>query len=198
MAGDEEVARVKRLKRSCEVKRKSYVNIIRAVHSVAVRSAEDTSVVPQLLVMVESLDHLWSSFTIEDEALLNYLLDLELDNEYPDTEGVEMFELVSFSKATAHRFMQYCPDQITTSTHGGSQVSLNDVGPNVKKSDEQVITDNVTIDVSPGAVQLTNAGSVRSSGSQVIKPTRLPEIPLPTFEGDISHCEYISVVTKNA
>ncbi|CAI6371615.1 unnamed protein product [Macrosiphum euphorbiae] len=185
MAGDEEVARVKRLKRSCEVKRKSYVNKIRAVHSVAVRSAEDTSVVPQLLVMVESLDHLLSSFTIEDEALLNYLLDLELDNEYPDTEGVEMFELVSFSKATAHRFMQYCPDQITTSTHGGSQVSLNDVGPNVQKSDEQVITDNVTIDVSPGAVQLTNAGSVRSSGSQVIKPTRLPEIPLPTFEGDI-------------
>jgi len=101
MAGDEEVARLKRLKRSCEVKRMNYMNKIRAVHSVAVRSAEDTSVIPQLLVMVESLDQLLSSFTIEDEALLGYFLDLELDHEYPDTEGVKMFELVSVAKATA-------------------------------------------------------------------------------------------------
>jgi len=111
MADDEAVARVKRLKRSCEVKRMNYVNKIRAVHRVAVRSAEDKSVVPQLLVMVESLDQLLSSFIIEDEALLGHLLDLTLDSEYPDMEGVEMFELVSFSKATAQRFMQYCPDQ---------------------------------------------------------------------------------------
>ncbi|XP_008181823.1 uncharacterized protein LOC103309058 [Acyrthosiphon pisum] len=185
MAGDEEVARIKRLKRSCEVKRMNYMNKIRAVHSVAVRTAEDTSVVPQLLVMVESLDQLLSSFTIEDEALLDHLLDLELDNEYPDKEGVEMFELVSFAKATAHHFMQYCPDQTIVSTHGGSQGSLNEVGRNVPKSDEQVITDNVTIDVSPGAIQSNNAGSLRSNIVQVIKPARLPEIPLPTFEGDI-------------
>eukprot|EP00102_Acyrthosiphon_pisum_P021737 XP_016658947.1 PREDICTED: uncharacterized protein LOC107883439 [Acyrthosiphon pisum] len=185
MAGDEEVARIKRLKRSCEVKRMNYMNKIRAVHSVAVRTAEDTSVEPQLLVMVESLDQLLSSFTIEDETFLGHLLDLELDNEYPDKEGVEMFELVSFAKATAHRFMQYCPDQTIVSTHGGSQGSLNEVGRNVPKSDEQVITDNVTIDVSPGAIQSNNAGSLRSNSVQVIKPARLPEIPLPTFEGNI-------------
>lgn len=185
MVGDEEVARVKRLKRNCEIKRMNYVKKIRAVHSVAVRSAEDTSVVPQLLVMVESLDDLLSSFTIEDESLLNLLLDLELDNEYPETEGVEMFELVSFAKATAHRFMQHCPDQTIASTHGGSQVSLNDIGRNVSKSDDQVITDNLIVNVSPSAIQSNDAGSPRSSGVQVIKPTRLPEIPLPTFEGDI-------------
>lgn len=184
MAGDEEVARVKRLKRSCEVKRTSYMNKIRAVHGVAVRSAEDTSVVPQLLVMVESLDQLLSSFTIEDEALLGHLLDLELDIEYPDTEGVEMFELASFAKATANRFRQYCPDQTIVSTHGGSQGSLNEVGRNAPNPDEQV-TDNVTMDVSPGAIQSNNAGSLRSNSVQAIKPARLPEIPLPTFEGDI-------------
>eukprot|EP00102_Acyrthosiphon_pisum_P021730 XP_016658940.1 PREDICTED: uncharacterized protein LOC103309057 [Acyrthosiphon pisum] len=81
--------------------------------------------------------------------------------------------------------MQYCPDQTIVSTHGGSQGSLNEVGRNVPKSDEQVITDNVTIDVSPGAIQSNNAGSLRSNSVQVIKPARLPEIPLPTFEGDI-------------
>jgi len=161
------------------------MNKIRSVHDLAIRSAEDTSVVPQLLVMVETLDQLLASFTIEDEALLNHLLDSDRDSEYPDMEGVEMFNLVSFAKATANRFMRYCPDQTIASTHGGSQASLNDVDQNVPKSDEQAVPDNVVVDVSPSDVQSNNAGSLRSGSVQVFKPARLPEIPLPTFEGDI-------------
>jgi len=124
--------------------------------------------------MVESLDQVLSSFTIEDEALLNNLLDLDLDDEYPGTEGVEMFELVSFAKATFNRFMQYCPDQTIVSTHGGSQVSLNNVGRGAQNADDPVICGNVVVNVSPGDVQSNKVGSLRSSGVQVIKPTRLP------------------------
>ncbi|KAL5233402.1 hypothetical protein ACI65C_000812 [Semiaphis heraclei] len=163
MSVDEGDARVQRLKRSCEIKRMNYVKKIRAIHKLAIQSAEDTSVVPQLLVMVETLDQLLSSFTIEDEALLGHLLDLGLENEYPDTEGVEIFELVCSAKATANRFMQYCPDKTIESTRGGSQVSLNNAGRGVPTSDEQSIPDNVVVDVSPGGVQSNNAGSLGSN-----------------------------------
>jgi len=182
---DEGDARVQRLKRSCEIKRMNYVKKIRAIHNLAIQSSEDTSVVPRLLVMVETLDQLLSSFTIEDEALLGHLLELGLEGEYPDTEGVEIFELVCSAKAIANRFMQYCPDKTIESTHGGSQVSLNNAGRGVPTSDEQSIPDNVVVDVSPAGVQSNNAGSLGSNSVQVVKPTRLPDIPLPKFEGDI-------------
>jgi len=185
MASSGDEARARRLVRQCEVKRKGYMNKIRPVHDLATRSAEDTSVVPQLLVMVETLDQLLASFTIEDEALLKHLLDSDRDSEYPDMEVVEMFNLVSFANATANHFMQYCPDQTIASTHGGSQASLNDVDQNVPKSDEQAVPDNVVVDVNTNDVQSNNAGSLRSDSVQVFKPARLPEIPLPTFEGDI-------------
>ncbi|KAL5236498.1 hypothetical protein ACI65C_003908 [Semiaphis heraclei] len=171
MSVDEGDARVQRLKRSCEIKRMNYVKKIRAIHKLAIQSAEDTSVVPQLLVMVETLDQLLSSFTIEDEALLGHLLDLGLENEYPDTEGVEIFELVCSAKATANRFMQYCPDKTIESTHGGSQVSLNNAGRGVPTSDEQSIPDNVVVDVSPGGVQSNNAGSLGSNKCIPREPT---------------------------
>lgn len=60
--------------------------------------------------MVESLDQLLSSFIIGDEALLNHVLDLDLEDEYSNTDGVEMCELVFFAKAIPNNFMQYCPD----------------------------------------------------------------------------------------
>ncbi|XP_022161164.1 uncharacterized protein LOC111027210 [Myzus persicae] len=185
MSVDEGDARVQRLKRSCEIKRMNYVKKIRAIHSLAIQSSEDTSVIPRLLVMVETLDQLLSSFTIEDEALLGHLLDLGLDGEYPDTESVEIFELVCSAKAIANRFMQYCPDKTIESTHGGSQVSLNNAGRGVPTPDEQSIPDNVVVDVSPGGVQSNNAGSLGSNNRFVTTMDRR------TYLSDIEKFYYL-------
>uniref|UniRef100_A0A2S2R014 Uncharacterized protein n=1 Tax=Sipha flava TaxID=143950 RepID=A0A2S2R014_9HEMI len=184
MSSDDQ-ARANRLKRRCEIRRKNCVNKIRAVYDLAVRSAADSTVVPQLLVLVDTLDQLMSSFNTEDEALLNQLIDMELDAEYPDRECVEMLEMVSFAQATANRLMQYCAPQTILSVHGGSQVFLNNVDVNEPQTNVHASNGAGAGDGSPGGVQSNNAGSLRSNSVQVIKPTRLPEIPLPSFYGDI-------------
>ncbi|VVC30476.1 Peptidase aspartic, putative,Aspartic peptidase domain,Protein of unknown function DUF1759,Zinc finger [Cinara cedri] len=176
MLGDDK-ERVQLLKQRCEIRRMSCMDRIRSVYSLAVRSVEDSSVVPQLLDMVETLDQLLSSFNAEDETLLQLLLDLELGNEYSKTEFVEMFELVSFIQMTVSQFMQS-----TISVHGDSQMLSN-----ANKEDPQIddhMVDDTHIASSHDS-QSNNSDSLESSGFQVINSTRSPEILLPTFHGNI-------------
>jgi len=163
----------------------NYVNKIRAHHNLAVRSAEDSTLVPQLLVLVETLDQLLSAFNTEDEVLLNQLLDMELDAKYPKKECAEMLELALFAQANANRLVQCYPTQPILSVHGGSHVWLNNGDVNEPQSDEHVINEIGAVRDSPGGVQFNDTDSLRSNSIQVVKPLRLPVIPLPTFHGDI-------------
>ena len=95
------------------IESESYANLIRSVHKLAQYCITDTDSSSQLLVAVERLDDHWSSFVVENDTVLASLISLDLSSQYSDTLGVELYELITFSKPVARRWefincMKYC------------------------------------------------------------------------------------------
>jgi len=78
MSTEQDILRLNRLKERSRLKRDSYANRIRSIHKLAQRSLTDAKSLHQLLVAVECLDDLWSSIVVEDEAVLDSLISLDL------------------------------------------------------------------------------------------------------------------------
>ena len=97
-------------------------------------------------------------------------------NEYTDEIDVELLGLIAFSKATANGLIERRHDQTIRSEHGEPHTSFN----NVNGDQQQVEPLQSVINEETGS-----RSEVQSNGVPIIKPTRLPEIPLPTFYGDI-------------
>jgi hypothetical protein len=139
----------------------------------------------QLVFMVEQLDDLWAAFKLQNEAVLDQFLELNLANEYSDALSVEMLGLISFARATASRVVKYGQEHTMTSELRESRVSLN---PSAEIEQQPEVRENRDANgpsASPGDARSHVAGSLESHGVNIIKPTRLPEIPLPTFHSDI-------------
>ena len=88
-------------------KRNNYVDHIRLIYTLAQRNTNEPEIVPQLLVLVEKLGGIWSSFTTEDDAFLDCLIELDLLSEYTSSLGTKMRELIIFSMATVNFCLEY-------------------------------------------------------------------------------------------
>ena len=143
-------------------------------------------------VLLEEIDDIWTVFTTETETLIDCLIDLNLEAEYSDSQVLEMRELMSFSKAITRRYHDY--PRTVVSGHGGSRTSLGDhdnVFDNSSKRehDQQsvhisLVAQNIISDQHDIEIPSINDNSAPNSIVN-LKPARLPEIPLPTFHGDI-------------
>ncbi|XP_025192697.1 uncharacterized protein LOC112592764, partial [Melanaphis sacchari] len=144
------------------VRRDSVVARIRQIHQLATRSATDQAARSQLAVAIQDLDALWASFVVENTSLLDLLSELGLLAEFSVDLELETRALVVEAKALSNA-NQPAPVVSIGAVH---QVSYE--GP----------VDNSSC----------SAGSSKdcssSFGQRALAPPRLPEIPLPYFDGE--------------
>lgn len=163
-----EAQRLVRMMDRSMIKRNTCVARIKAIHSIAQRASEVHELGPQLLVAVEDLDALWTDFVTEDNAVLEFLCELDRSVEYSGELSVEVRGLIIYSKSIAKQYnsstgLEYeDKGSVTSGSRKSTSVErVNDVKRHVASSDAVVM---------PG---------VPVSG------VRLPEVPLPSFSGDV-------------
>jgi len=153
--GDEK-ERAHRLRDRAIIKRTTVVSQIRAIHAHGLRALLDSTLASDFKHAAVDLDALWIQFRTEDDSVLNHLIDLgELEGYSPDLPG-EVRNLVTSSKSIM--------SQLTPS--GAELIDLSYINNQVDKHQ------NIGRPV----------GS--TSSSTFIPSSRLPEIPLPIYDGD--------------
>ncbi|KAE9532103.1 hypothetical protein AGLY_010305 [Aphis glycines] len=153
-ATEQEIDRLKRCKAFATVKRNAAVSNIRAVHSLALRVVKEPDLAPHFLVAVTDLDTLWTQFKLEDDTVLDSLVRLGESDDYIIGLPSEVRGLIKESKAIAQR----------VTPKGAELIDMSFINP----------LSHENLAVSQPAVP----NGLPSSFS------RLPEIPLPTFDGD--------------
>lgn len=152
--------RITRLRTHAEIKRTTAVSAIRAVHALSSRALTESDFVPAFLMSATDLDGLWAQFKSEDESVLEYLVSLDRTDDYSPELPTEVRGLINVSKAVA--------------------VKLTRKGADV-------------IDMSYINKKTASQGDGEHSVSSLIdkdtpKPlSRLPDIPLPQFDGDFRY-----------
>jgi hypothetical protein len=195
----QEGARISRTLKKASLRRNECMKSIRKIHSLAERCVENASLVSQLSFMLEEVDAIWAAFVSESETVMDCLIDLDRESEYSVDQVVELRELVSFARATLNRYSsdQNAETSIRSDVRRNSSTSL--VGQQsvneliVEGADHELrsqnIHDSVIVCANPGEngtnIQVDSDGSSLRSNMSNVKLVRLPEIPLPTFHGDI-------------
>ncbi|XP_025406061.1 uncharacterized protein LOC112680239 [Sipha flava] len=181
-----DIERVNRVKRKALLKCNNCFNRVKAIHAIALRCVENAELYAQLSVLLDDVDDICNVFKAENETYIDCLVDLELESEYSEDPIIEMYELISFSKAVLNNH-EY-PRRVM-SVHGGSQRSLHSTVINTHNTQPVADDDvcgparNVIVDA-----YADNSGPSENSAPITVdrsKSVRLPEIPLPSFHGDI-------------
>lgn len=153
--------RVTRARDRAMIKRNTCILRITAIHALAKRVTEDGSITAQLIVAAQDLDMLWADFIAEDNAVLEALCDLGLQAEYSGALVVEIRELMIYAKSVANQYTDMTGSTRETRSRPGSVIS-------------EPLESNKELS---GLQDPIGLGSVARS--------RLPEIPLPQFDGNI-------------
>jgi len=98
-------ASVERARIKAVLKRDESIKRIRAMHDLALRCDQDPSLVAQLSLLTDEIDEVWSRFTFDNDALLDSLVYLGQEQEYPIDQVAELRDLISVSRATLNRHM---------------------------------------------------------------------------------------------
>lgn len=98
---DKEHERLGRLMARANIKRTAVISRIRAIHTMAMRVADQPDLVPSFSILAADLDMLWSEFKAEDESVLDYLVTLNKLDDYSPDLGPEVRQLISDAKAVA-------------------------------------------------------------------------------------------------
>ncbi|CAI6362474.1 unnamed protein product [Macrosiphum euphorbiae] len=151
-----------RAKERTILRRDGIVARIRHIHQLASSLATDQAVRPQLAVAIQDLDALWASFEVENNGLLSILSDLDLLTEFPVGLDVEVRSLVVEIKA------------VWNEAQPASCMSVGTV---------QRVTYETTGDNSSTSVGSSKDCPVPYAPSPSAT-MRLPEIPLPYFDGE--------------
>uniref|UniRef100_A0A2S2PHQ7 Peptidase A2 domain-containing protein n=1 Tax=Schizaphis graminum TaxID=13262 RepID=A0A2S2PHQ7_SCHGA len=157
MAEAKDVERLTRGRARADILRTNAVASIRSVHELALRVSSEPKVAPQFLVAVTDLDMLWSQFKLEDESVLDFLIKLDKTSEYSSGLPAEVRALITESKAIADSLIP----------KGADAVDMSYINSNFTSR-------NVPTPLAPPTV-INNSNS------------RLPEIPLPKFDGDFKY-----------
>lgn len=157
MADDKEFVRVTRGKARAELKRSTAIVNTRAIHALALRVSAEPSLMPEFLSAVSDLDLWWSQFKAEDDSFLDYLVLLDRADEYVPGLTAEVRALF----------------------HAAKVIADQSVPKETKYTDCSYLRPNVFSEAPPLPPQ------VQPSHNDAPRPLfRLPEIPLPLFEGD--------------
>jgi len=157
MAGERD-ARAKERATLC---REQAIARIRQIHTLATSSATDEASRAQLAVAIVDIDSLWASFVVENNDLLDILSESDLLGEFSVNVETETLALVVEAKAL------YKASQPTPAFSVGTVQQVSYKG----------IIDQVGSSAGGSSKDLPYA-------PLAVAPMRLPEIPLPTFDGE--------------
>lgn len=149
MGQDDDLARRKRAHIRAVAMRESYAARIRAIHLLV----NDDGVV---WLLSWSLDDLWSGFQVEDTAVFEALLDLDMVADFTTDLCIEISGLVDYTKAIILHYSEQPAPQSASVVGDDNRASVR-------------------------SLEVSNSDDV--SASRIF--SRLPEIPLPQFDGDI-------------
>lgn len=152
----DENKRLIRLRDRALTKRTAIVSQIRAIHAQGVRARSDQTLVSDFKHAAADLDALWIQFRGEDDSVLDHLTDLNELSDYSFDLPGDVRNLITTSKSIL--------SQLTPS--GAEAVDLSYIKSHV--------------DQHQGFGNQAGPSSV----SNLIPSSRLPDIPLPKYEGD--------------
>lgn len=153
---------MKRLKHRATTKRSAIVARIKAIHDLGVLGESDISSREQFLVAVNDVTDLWSKFAIENDTVLDATIDL--NEEFSNSVELEASNLVTLIKTLAKRLSTGVPLPDTSSAGAFTEASSDNAGSSKSP---------LTVPGVPTTVQSLSL-------------VRLPEIPLPRFEGNLT------------
>lgn len=99
MMEEQEKARISRVLKKASLKRDECVRIIRSVHALPERCVTDRKLMSQLSVCMDEINEIWTSFTIDNNTVIDCLIDLDRESEYSVEVVSELREFISFSRA---------------------------------------------------------------------------------------------------
>ncbi|XP_050063262.1 uncharacterized protein LOC126552594 [Aphis gossypii] len=161
--------RLTRNKQRASVRRDAAASQIEAIYNLGLDASTDSSSICKFLIAAKDLEEYWAKFTLENDTMLEAMIELGTDNEFSNNVELEVRRTVISAKSLA----QQC--------RSGS-VPASEVSQPEKPTIDQV---------SPEVEQVTNptaqlgplVSNLAPSGSNI----RLPEIPLPTFDGRLQN-----------
>jgi len=182
-----------RARKKAIMKRDESIRRIRSVHDLAVQCENDLSLVDQLSLLTNKIDEIWSKFTIDGVALIDSLIYLYQESEYPIDQVAELCDSISVCRETVKRYtssrsinVSFRRDSLVpVSEHGFvSKLKLNeDSGGKLDIIRTQALSSSASvIEAQTGSGPSDNSIPRRST---YVKPARLPEIPLPIFHSEI-------------
>jgi len=167
-----EVERLIRNKQRASLKRDAAASQIEAVHKLGVSASSDSSVIPKFLLAIKDIDEFWAKFTIENDSMLEAMIELGTDQDFVINVELEVRNTLLDAKALAN--------QLRASS--GASEATSEVSQNDK---------SLLIESGPDAESVTNPtaqlGPIISQLAPVDSRIRLPEVPLPTFDGRLQN-----------
>jgi len=172
MSNEEDKTRNTRLKQRASTKREVAASHIRRIHSSATAAVKDPSIMNQVLIAVRDLDSWWSKYSVESEALLDIMVELDEVDQFSPNSDAEIYALVV---------------EIRTIVNNCEQEPMKpseDRQPVTQTSDTAVLARSNTV-VEPQVSPTVEECQTSDSSFRTRLVSRLPEIPLPTFNGDL-------------
>jgi len=159
MAGDRDA----RAKERATLRRDQAIARIHQIHTLATSSTTDEASRAQLAVAIVDMDSLWANFVVENNNLLDILTELDLLGEFSVNVETETRALVVEAKVL------YKASQPTPAFGVGTvqQVSYEGI-----------------IDQASSSAGGSSKDCPAPYAPMAVAPMRLPEIPLPTFDGE--------------
>ncbi|XP_025193542.1 uncharacterized protein LOC112593380, partial [Melanaphis sacchari] len=192
---DQEARRINRTLKKATLRRNECIKNIRAIHALAQRCIEEEDLVPQLVVLLAEIKELWTAFTAESNTVIDCLVDLDRDSEYSVDQVAELREMMSYSRATADRYLtnQHSAERSLRKGSVTSHVDYGSANESIPEGDNIVFNPpNSNADAVLNSSRGVQGANVPVENENVcvrnvsnLKLARLPEIPLPIFHGDI-------------
>lgn len=154
--------RYERVVRRAKAKRDAATFRIEDLHRQASIFQPDDLTTSQFLIAVNSLDELWEKFNVENECILDAMIEADKVSDFSYDEEIRVSNLVSNIKAVTCKY--------------------SDKG--VNKSNESIVPKQTTAN-DGGSTSSSSTGE--SNGAVRKRPSRLPDIPLPKFDGRLKN-----------
>uniref|UniRef100_A0A2S2NMQ9 Uncharacterized protein n=1 Tax=Schizaphis graminum TaxID=13262 RepID=A0A2S2NMQ9_SCHGA len=167
-----EVERLNRDKQRASIKRDAAAGQIEAIYNLGLLASTDSSVLSRFLIAIKDIDEYWSKFTVENDSMLEAMIELGTDKDFVVNVEIEVRNTVLNAKALANQL-----GNSSAASEVTSEVSQNDKSSPVYSSPNAESVTNPTAQLGPIIAQYAPAGS----------QIRLPEIPLPTFDGRLQN-----------
>lgn len=155
------------------VKRDSVIRRINSIHETAVRAQQDETQIPTFMIAIQDLDGLWDNFLLEADAMLSHVENIsDLGDTFLETETKVRSTVVAI-KAIAEKCGKL-PERCITSS------------PSEEPQEAQPSQHDLhTADNTQSVVQRVQYSPNEMHPAACT--SRLPEIPLPTFDGQLQN-----------